>query len=107
MDIRYVINLVTDDLRLINKAITVPSNWVIIPKKSTTGTHLKVKYMALEGQGAEDKLLIDDLAEKRIVAPTDWPQHLFRILGKAFTWHEAQQMVSVMMGGNENFNNDQ
>lgn len=105
MDIWFIINLITDNQHLINQGVIVPTNWVVVPKKK--GENCKVKYMALDGQGEEDKVLIDSLAEKRIPAPQDWPLHLFRIVGKAHTWHEAQRTLIVVMGGEVNLDSNE
>lgn len=105
MDIWYVIQLITDNFQLINQGVIVPSNWAVIPKKK--GAHLKMKYMELVGQGDEDKKLINSLAEIWAAAPEQWPSHLFRILKKAYSWHEAQQQLMILMGGMQNANNHQ
>lgn len=104
MDLWYVVHLITDTNVLINQAVIVPTNWVVLPKKP--GDRLKVKFMELSEQlGEEDKSLVDSLAEHRVQAPKDWPTHDFRILSKAYSWHEAQRSLIVQMGGNITIHN--
>lgn len=102
MDVWYVVRLVTDERELINQAIIVPSNWVVVPKQ---GDNLKIKFMELAVIKEEDILLYETLSRQRSEPPASWKNYTFEVLNKAKTYHEATHQLIIVIGGNITLHN--